>query len=375
MREGVRGPARPLGAVSKHSAKHRMTLVVAVCCWWVGASRIGAGGCCIVLVMTGSGGAAVVQVRGAHKTYRRWRKPPEHAVRGLDLTVEAGGVFGFLGPNGSGKTTTIRLLLGLVRPDSGSLQLWGRSVPAELPSVIGRVGALVETPLFFPNFTGRRNLTLLTQASNIPAARVQQMLELVDLAGRAEDRVKGYSLGMKQRLGIAAALLKNPELLILDEPGNGLDAAGIREVRELIKTLGASGVTVLLSSHQLGEVQQVCDRVAIMSHGQVIASGSVSELLASRTTGDVRVRLADPLQGRTVLEAAGFTVTALEDAWRVGGVTDPALVTKVLSTAGLYLTELSPIAADLESVFLALTGLTGDTPDTDAAAMAGQVQA
>jgi len=224
--------------------------------------------------------AAAVEVRGAHKTYRRWRKPPEHAVRGLDLTVEAGGVFGFLGPNASGKTTTIRLLLGLVRPDSGTLRVLGRSVPAQLPMVIGRVGALVETPLFFPNFSGRRNLALLARASNVPTARVQQMLELVDLAGRADDRVKGYSLGMKQRLGIAAALLKNPELLILDEPGNGLDAAGIREVRELIKRLGVSGVTVLLSSHQLGEVQQVCDRVAIMSHGQVIASGSVTELLA-----------------------------------------------------------------------------------------------
>ena len=314
----------------------------------------------------------MVEVRGAHKTYRRWRKPPEHAVRGLDLTVEAGGVFGFLGPNGSGKTTTIRLLLGLVKPDAGSLRLFGRSVPGELPAVIGRVGALVETPLFFPQFSGRRNLALLAHASDIPAARVDQMLELVDLAGRAEDRVKGYSLGMKQRLGIAAALLKNPELLILDEPGNGLDAAGIREVRELIKRLGASGVTVLLSSHQLGEVQQVCDRVAIMSHGQVIASGSVTELLAARTTGDVRVRLADPQQGRVVLERAGFPVTALEDAWRVGGVTDPAAVTRTLSDAGLYLTELSPIGADLESVFLALTG---EPSDTGAAALAGQVQA
>jgi ABC-2 type transport system ATP-binding protein len=160
---------------------------------------------------------------------------------------------------------------------------------------------------------------------------------------------------MKQRLGIAAALLKNPELLILDEPGNGLDAAGIREVRELIGRLGASGVTVLLSSHQLSEVQQVCDRVAIMSHGRVISSGSVTELLASGTTGDVRVRLADPAGGRAVLERAGFTVTSLADAWRVGGVADPATVTKALSDAGHYLSELSPISADLESVFLDLT--------------------
>ena len=310
---------------------------------------------------------AVIDVRGAHKTYRRWRKPPEHAVRGLDLTVEPGGVFGFLGPNGSGKTTTIRLLLGLVRPDSGSLSMLGKPVPAELPAVIGRVGALVETPLFFPTFSGRKNLSLLAGASGIPATRVEQMLELVDLTGRADDKVKGYSLGMKQRLGIAAALLKDPELLILDEPGNGLDAAGIREVRELIKRLGTTGVTVLLSSHQLGEVQQVCDRVAIMSKGQVIASGSVAELLAAGATGDVRVRVDDPVAGREVLERAGFTVTPLADAFQVGRVDDPARVTRALAESGQYLTELSPISADLESVFLDLTGPPdGAHPDPDA---------
>jgi ABC-2 type transport system ATP-binding protein len=306
---------------------------------------------------------AVVEIRGAHKTYRRWRKPAEHAVRGLDLDVSSGGVFGFLGPNGSGKTTTIRLLLGLVRADSGDMKLLGRPVPHELPQVIGRVGALVETPLFFPNFSGRRNLRLLAGASDIPNVRVEEMLEFVGLTGRADDRVKGYSLGMKQRLGIAAALLKNPELLILDEPGNGLDAAGIREVRELIKQLGASGVTVLLSSHQLSEVQQVCDRVAIMSHGQVIAAGSVAELLASRTSGDVRVQLPDSPAGRLVLEQAGFTVTSLGDAWRVSGVDDPGRITKVLSDAGHYLTELSPIAADLESVFLDLTENSASEPE------------
>lgn len=197
---------------------------------------------------------AVVEVRGLQKTYRRFNRPPEHAVRGLDLTVEPGGVFGFLGPNGSGKTTTIRLLLGLARPDGGMMTMFGRPVPRDLPQVIGRVGALVETPLFFPQFSGRRNLELLASASGLPTTRVDAMLELVDLAGRAGDRVKGYSLGMKQRLGIAAALLKDPELIILDEPGNRLDAAGIKEVRELIVRLGQSGRTVLLSSHQLAEV-------------------------------------------------------------------------------------------------------------------------
>lgn len=305
-------------------------------------------------------GHAIIEVTDAHKTYRRWRKPPERAVDGLDLTVEAGGVFGFLGPNGSGKTTTIRLLLGLVRADSGSLRMLGRSVPDELPLIMGRVGALVETPLFFPNFSGRLNLALLARASNIPRTRIDEMLELVDLRDRADDRVKGYSLGMKQRLGIAAALLKTPELLILDEPGNGLDTAGIREVRELIKALGAVGVTVLLSSHQLGEVQQVCDRVAIMSRGRVIASGSVADLLATSTTGDVWVRLAESAAGADVLTRAGFTVTAMQDGLRVGGVGDPALVTRLLSQNGLYPTELSPIAVDLESVFLDLTAAGAD---------------
>jgi ABC-2 type transport system ATP-binding protein len=160
---------------------------------------------------------------------------------------------------------------------------------------------------------------------------------------------------MKQRLGIAAALLKKPRLLILDEPGNGLDAAGIREVRELVKLLGRNGVTVLLSSHQLSEVQQVCDRVAIMSRGQVIAGGSVSELLAGGASGDLRVRVPQPAVARDVLERAGFTVSPLGDAWRVGGVSDPGQVTRLLSEAGQYLTELTPIAADLESVFLDLT--------------------
>lgn len=160
---------------------------------------------------------------------------------------------------------------------------------------------------------------------------------------------------MKQRLGIAAALLKSPRLLILDEPGNGLDAAGIREVRELIRQLGASGVTVLLSSHQLSEVQQVCDRVAIMSHGQVVADGSVAELLAAGSSGDVRIQVADPAAAREVLERAGFAVTSLDDAWRVSGVDDPAQVTRILSQAGHYLSELTPIGTDLESVFLDLT--------------------
>ena len=298
----------------------------------------------------------VIEVTGAHKAYRRRRKPPERALNGLDLQVATGGVHGFLGPNGSGKTTTIRALLGLISADSGEMHLMGKPVPQALPEVIGDIGALVETPLFFPSFSGRLNLRLLAETAGVPRQRVEECLELVDLRDRADDRFKGYSLGMKQRLGIAAALLKEPRLLILDEPSNGLDPAGIREVRELIQRLGRERrTTVFLSSHLLAEVQQVCDDVTILARGRCVASGPVREVLAGKATGDVRLRVPDPVGAKAVLDAAGFSVTGMGDAWRVHGVTDPSGVTRALADRGHYLTELSPIEADLESVFLDLT--------------------
>jgi ABC-2 type transport system ATP-binding protein len=297
----------------------------------------------------------VIEVRSAHKTYRRWRRPPERAVDGLELSVDEGGVFGFLGPNGSGKTTTIRMLLGLVYADSGELRVFDRQMPAELPGVVDRIGALVETPLFFPNFTGRLNLELLSDTAGLPRARVDEVLETVGLTGRAHDRVKGYSLGMRQRLGIAAALLKRPRLLILDEPTNGLDPAGIREIRELIRSLGASGTTVFLSSHLLNEVEQVCDHVAILSHGRCIATGSVAQVLATRATGEWRVRV-DGATAAEVLARVGFGVTAAEDGTlTVTGVTESSAITEALAQQSLYVSELSPVSVDLESVFLGLT--------------------
>ncbi len=299
---------------------------------------------------------AVIEVHGAHKLYRRRRKPPERALDGLDLVVENGGVHGFLGPNGSGKTTTIRILLGLVSADQGELRLLGRPVPQALPEVIGNVGALVETPLFFPSFSGRLNLRLLAETAGVSRSRVDECLEIVDLRGRADDRFKGYSLGMKQRLGIAAALLKRPRLLILDEPSNGLDPAGIREVRQLIQRLGADGSsTVFLSSHLLTEVQQVCDHVSILARGRCVATGPVTDVLAGRSTGDLRLRAPDQGGARAVLERAGYAISDLPDAWCVHAVTDPSQLTRTLADAGHYLTELSPISADLESVFLDLT--------------------
>jgi ABC-2 type transport system ATP-binding protein len=306
----------------------------------------------------------VIAVEGARKTYRRWRRPPERAVDGLDLTVDEGGVFGFLGPNGSGKTTTIRMLLGLVRADAGRMTVFGRPVPEGLPDVVDRIGALVETPLFFPNFSGRLNLELLAGVAGLPDRRVDEVLEQVGLAGRAEDRVKGYSLGMRQRLGIAAALLKRPELLILDEPTNGLDPAGIREIRELIRTLGAGGTTVFLSSHLLGEVEQVCDRVAILSRGRCIASGSVREVLAARSTGEHRVVVDEAETALGILRAAGISAVVVDArSLTVAGVDDAAAVTEALADRGVYLRELTPVSVDLESVFLGLTQEAEVDPD------------
>ncbi|MCW2684649.1 MAG: ABC-type multidrug transport system, ATPase component [Blastococcus sp.] len=299
-----------------------------------------------------------VEMHAVSKTYGRPGRSPRKALDRLDLVVESGGVHGFLGPNGSGKTTSIRVLLGLVTPDpGGTVRLLDRAVPGDLDDVIGDVGALVETPLFVPGFTGRLNLTLLAETAGVPRARVEECLELVDLADRADDRFKGYSLGMKQRLGIAAALLKAPRLLILDEPSNGLDPAGIRDVRELIRRLGRDGrTTVLLSSHLLAEIQQVCDCVTILTQGRRVASGPVSDVLARAGTGDVRVVVPDPAGAATVLAGGGFTVSPAPDGQvLVHGATATGEITRVLAAHGHYLEELVRVTPDLESAFLALT--------------------
>lgn len=295
----------------------------------------------------------VIETTGLRKEYRRVRGSTQVAVQDLDLAVPAGGVHGFLGPNGSGKTTTIRMLLGLARPTRGTMRLFGRPVPQALPQVIDRVGAVVESPKFAPNLSGRRNLLLLAGAVGAPTARVDAALETVGLTGRDTDRYKGYSLGMKQRLAIAATLLKEPDLLILDEPTNGLDPAGIREIRETIRGLGESGVTVLLSSHILAEVQQVCTSATIIGKGRLLASGRVDDLLGGATS--YRVGVPDPARALEVLHGAGIT-GAVDGA---GGLeveaSDPAVVTRLLAEAGIWLSELTPRRADLESYFLELT--------------------
>jgi ABC-2 type transport system ATP-binding protein len=302
--------------------------------------------------------AAVLEIQGLRKTYRSMRRGPRQALDGFDMVVEAGEVHGFLGPNGSGKTTTLRTLLGLIRPNGGMMRLLGRDVPAALPEVVSRVGAIVESPQFFPHFSGRETLILLARAGGVTVSRVDEVLTLVGLRDRAKDRVKTYSLGMKQRLAVASALLKQPSLLILDEPANGLDPGGIREMRDLMRDLAASGMTVVLSSHILGEVQQICDSVTIISRGRRVTAGPVAEVLARHSSGAYRVGL-DPLElpeAAKVLMSLGAQVTLGPGHLVVGGVDRPASITRVLAEHRIYVGELAPVTVDLESVFLELTG-------------------
>ena len=296
----------------------------------------------------------MIETRGLRKEFRSRRGGLRVAVDGLDLAVPAGGVHGFLGPNGSGKTTTIRMLLGLARATAGSMRLFGTDVPGRLPEVAGRVGAVVESPKFAPHFTGRQNLTLLARTIGAGSERVDAALETVRLTGRDRDRYRAYSLGMKQRLAIAATLLKDPDLLILDEPTNGLDPAGIREIRDTIRDLGSAGVTVLLSSHILAEVQQVCTSATIIGNGRMLASGTVEELLSS-SGSTYRVGVADPVAARHHLERAGFTVTAGEHGLVVDGGRAAEEITRTLGEQGLWVAELTPVRLDLETYFLDLT--------------------
>jgi ABC-2 type transport system ATP-binding protein len=299
--------------------------------------------------------SSIIEIEGLRKEYRG-RHSRTVAVGGLDLAVPEGGVFGFLGPNGSGKTTTIRCLLGLIRPSAGRCRVLGADAQRELYRVIGRIGSLVESPALFPTFSGRKNLTLLARLDGIGPSVVDGALERVGLEDRADDLVKGYSLGMRQRLAIAATLLKDPALVVLDEPANGLDPAGIVEVRELLRSLGREGRTVFVSSHQLAEVQQTCDTVAILARGRAVAAGPVREILSARRSARLVVRIAELERSAAVLCDAGIPAAVRGEEIRVG--LDPIeapRVTRALADRGLYLSEIRPDELDLEHVFLELT--------------------
>ncbi len=304
-----------------------------------------------------------VRTTSLRKTYlSRGRR--RVAVEGLTMTVPHGGVHGFLGPNGSGKTTTIRMLLGLIRPDSGTAELFGQPVPSRLPAVIDRVGAIVESPKFFPAFTGRQNLRLLADAIGAPRHRIDEVLDATHLGDRGRDRYAGYSLGMKQRLAIAATLLKDPDLLIFDEPTNGLDPAGIREVRDTMRSLGGQGKTVLVSSHILAEVEQVADTVSIIGHGRLLAEGAVREILGASGAASVRVGVASPERATEILEGDGLAVRH-EDGHLFVATNDAAAVTRALAGHGLYVHELTTVRPDLEAAFLALTADEGLGTEAD----------
>jgi ABC-2 type transport system ATP-binding protein len=295
----------------------------------------------------------VIDVENLGKEFRARRGRRTMALDGLDLTVPEGGVFGFLGPNGSGKTTTIRCLLGLARPTRGRVRVLGVEVPAGLPAALPRIGSLVEGGALFPTMGGRENLRLLARLDGIPPRRVDAALEQVGLSDRCDEAVRGYSLGMRQRLGLAAALMKDPALLILDEPVNGLDPAGIRDVRRLLRRLGDEGRTVFLSSHLLAEIELTCDRVAVVRRGRCVAEGRVEEILG-RHDSALRVDAVDVEAARAALVAAGMSAEPVAGALRVTPA-EPARVSEVLGSRGIWMTELRAEVASLEDEFLRLT--------------------
>jgi ABC-2 type transport system ATP-binding protein len=319
-----------------------------------------------------SDGPAPVSATGLLKTYGEVT-----AVDDVDMEVHSGDVYGFLGPNGAGKTTTLRMLLGLIRPSGGRVQLFGRDPLIEGARALDGVAGFVEAPGFYPYLTGRKNLELLASFDGDGArARIDEVLDVVELAPRAKHRVGGYSHGMKQRLGIAGALLRRPRLLLLDEPATGLDPAGMRDMRALIHRLAQDGITVLLSSHQLSEVEELCNRVGIIRSGRIVYEGTLSELRHRASDGYVlqttdnrralEVCVAQPGIGAPTLEPVGVRFNATEAA--------VAKLSIALVQSGLGITGLTARHATLEDLFFRFTegnGAGADVVVADAAAAGG----
>jgi ABC-type multidrug transport system ATPase subunit len=276
------------------------------------------------------------------------------AVDSVDMSVRRGEVYGFLGPNGAGKTTTLRMLVGLIRPTSGTATVAGHT-PGE-PAGLQRIGSLIESPGFYPYLSGRENLRAVADLSGVNQRRVEQVLDIVELTSRAGRKFGTYSTGMKQRLGVAAALLKDPELLILDEPTNGLDPQGMAEMRKLIKDIGQGERTVLLSSHLLGEVEQICDRVGVISNGKLVRQSTVQDLIGEE---GVLVR-AEPLDRAQDILARTFghdAITRQDGALHLKVKPDQSPeINRQLVNAGLAVSELRPFERSLEEVFFQLTG-------------------
>ena len=280
------------------------------------------------------------------------------AVDRLDLEVDRAELFGFLGPNGAGKTTTIRMALGLIAPTSGSVEVLGKEVTSHRSQVLPRVGALVESPALYGYLSGRDNLRAVGDVlGGVSKKRIDEVLEIVGLKGRERDRVRTYSMGMKQRLGLAIALLNDPELLILDEPANGLDPAGIVEMRDLLRNLAASGKSVFISSHVLSEVQQICTRVAIINHGKLVRVAPVAELIQAPGEFEVRVDSAQDLAAALRLQSWGRDARA-EDGLVITSAPDGRgrELIRFLVQNGFEADAVTPRHRDLEDIFLTLTG-------------------
>ena len=278
------------------------------------------------------------------------------AVDALDLEVEQGEIFGFLGPNGAGKTTTMRMLLGLIRPTSGEARILGMDVSTQLPAILSRTGAIIENPTFYPYLSGRENLRFVARLTGVSDARIPDIMDLMDLTGAANKKFKAYSLGMKQRLAVGAALLNDPDVLILDEPANGLDPAGIVEMRDLMKRLKDAGRTVMISSHVLHEVEQICDRIVILNHGRIVVQGRVDELLHNHDKLEIEIERAR--EAAWILDGVPWIADIELDGDRLV-VTAPseraAEVNAHLAERGLFASQLRPREESLEQYFLEVT--------------------
>jgi ABC-2 type transport system ATP-binding protein len=291
---------------------------------------------------------AVVEIRELTKAYAEVT-----AVDKVSLSVRRGEVYGFLGPNGAGKTTTLRMLLGLIRPTSGDLTVLGRRPGA--PDVLARIGSMIEGPAFYPFLSGRDNLAVMARYAGVGGDRVDETLETVDLASRGGDKFSTYSLGMKQRLGVAAALIKDPDLVVLDEPTNGLDPAGQRDMRRLIRRLGDSGRTVILSSHMLGEVQQICDRVGVINAGRMVVESTVEEL---RGDSELVIRATPADVVRTTLDQLAYvqSIRTVDDELHLRvDERQTGEVIRALVLAGVDVREVRRVDRQLEDVFFEVT--------------------
>jgi ABC-2 type transport system ATP-binding protein len=290
------------------------------------------------------------------------------AVDGIDVRVAEGEVYGVLGPNGAGKTTFLRMLFGLIRPDAGTLEIFGRSWPRHGTATLAGVAGFIESPKFYPYLSGRKNLQLLAGLDGGDAReRIDEVLDLVDLAGRDRDKVGGYSFGMRQRLGVAASLLRDPRLLVLDEPANGLDPAGIRDMRALVHRLASSGLTVLLSSHDMDEVEEICDNVTIMKTGSVVYHGTIAELRRQAPPQAHLLRTSDDVAALHLADGRpGLAVVTTDGQLAVRG-TQQAVDSYVAAVvgAGIAPRSLTLGEAPLEALIFMLTESTPDRPTAD----------